>query len=52
MLLGSSDISSGDGLDPASLQRALLPPKQLLQTLVPAAVPPGGDLGKTTSSGA
>jgi murein DD-endopeptidase MepM/ murein hydrolase activator NlpD len=39
MLLGMSDISSADGLDPASLRKALLPPKQLLQTLVPTGLP-------------
>jgi murein DD-endopeptidase MepM/ murein hydrolase activator NlpD len=53
MLLGSRDISSADGLDPASLRRALRPPTQLLQTLLPSAVPPpAGDLGKSASPGA
>jgi murein DD-endopeptidase MepM/ murein hydrolase activator NlpD len=53
MLLGSRDISSADGLDPASLRRALRPPTQLLQTLLPSAVPPPtSDLGKNASPGA
>jgi murein DD-endopeptidase MepM/ murein hydrolase activator NlpD len=53
MLLGSRDISSAEGLDPASLRRALRPPTQLLQTLIPSAVPaPTGDLGKNASPGA
>jgi hypothetical protein len=42
ILLGSSDISTANGLDPASLQRALAPLKRsdLMQTIVPAPVPP------------
>ena len=38
ILLGMNDISSADGLDPASLKRALVPPNPatLMQTLVPA----------------
>jgi murein DD-endopeptidase MepM/ murein hydrolase activator NlpD len=41
VLLGMSDISSADGLDPASLRKALRPtaPSALMQTLVPSAVP-------------
>jgi hypothetical protein len=37
LLLGSSDISTADGLDPRSLERALAPPPraELMQTLVP-----------------
>jgi murein DD-endopeptidase MepM/ murein hydrolase activator NlpD len=51
ILLGSRDISSADGLDPASLQRALTPPSpaSLMQTLVPSATPraaPKADLGR------
>ncbi|MGH3001898.1 MAG: choice-of-anchor P family protein [Gaiellaceae bacterium] len=48
ILLGMSDISSADGLDPASLQRALtpLPPSALMQTLVPTVVAPTTDLGR------
>jgi murein DD-endopeptidase MepM/ murein hydrolase activator NlpD len=49
VLLGQSDISSADGLDPASLQRALLAPNPatLLQTLATApAATPTGDLGR------
>lgn len=42
VLLGMSDISSADGLDPASLRRAMRPTatSALMQTLVPGAVPP------------
>jgi hypothetical protein len=43
------DISTADGLDPASLERALSPLKRsdLMQTLVPTAIAaPKGDLGK------
>jgi hypothetical protein len=45
-----SDISTADGLDPSSLQRALQPinPSNLMQTLVPS-VPvqaPTTDLGR------
>lgn len=51
ILLGQRDISSADGLDPASLQRALVPPSRtsLMQTLVPAvapSTPPVKDLGR------
>jgi len=48
VLLGMSDISSADGLDPSSLQRALAPvaPSALMQTLVPAPVAPTTDLGR------
>jgi len=49
ILLGMRDISSADGLDPASLRRALVPqrPSALMQTLVPSAAPrPKGDLGR------
>jgi murein DD-endopeptidase MepM/ murein hydrolase activator NlpD len=47
ILLGMTDISSADGLDPASLQRALLPqsPRALMQTLVPTPLP-SRDLGR------
>jgi murein DD-endopeptidase MepM/ murein hydrolase activator NlpD len=49
ILLGMRDISTADGLDPASLERALSPLKRsdLMQTLVPTAIAaPKGDLGK------
>jgi murein DD-endopeptidase MepM/ murein hydrolase activator NlpD len=53
ILLGVNDISTADGLDPASLQRALTPvkPSALMQTLVPtsvvpAATAPAQDLGR------
>jgi hypothetical protein len=48
ILLGVNDISTADGLDPASLRRAMTPlkPSQLMQTLVPTAVAPKGDLGR------
>ncbi len=48
ILLGMSDISAADGLDPASLRRALLPPNAatLMQTLVPTATAPTGHLGR------
>jgi murein DD-endopeptidase MepM/ murein hydrolase activator NlpD len=51
ILLGMRDISSADGLDPASLQRALVPlrPAALMQTLVPSTTPrtaPAKDLGR------
>jgi murein DD-endopeptidase MepM/ murein hydrolase activator NlpD len=51
ILLGMRDISSADGLDPASLRRALVPPNPatLMQTLVPSAAPaaaPTKDLGR------
>jgi murein DD-endopeptidase MepM/ murein hydrolase activator NlpD len=42
ILLGMSDISTADGLDPASLRRALTPlkPAALMQTLVPTTPAP------------
>jgi murein DD-endopeptidase MepM/ murein hydrolase activator NlpD len=48
ILLGMTDISTADGLDPASLRRALTPlkPGALMQTLVPTSVAPGRDLGR------
>jgi murein DD-endopeptidase MepM/ murein hydrolase activator NlpD len=48
ILLGMHDISTADGLDPGSLERALTPVDRssLMQTLVPTAVAPTGDLGK------
>ena len=48
ILLGMTDISSADGLDPHSLERALTPLKAsaLMQTLVPSVVVPKGDLGR------
>jgi murein DD-endopeptidase MepM/ murein hydrolase activator NlpD len=48
ILLGMSDISTADGLDPGSLRRALAPvdPSALMQTLVPSAAPPSADLGR------
>ena len=48
ILLGMRDISTADGLDPASLERALSPLKRsdLMQTLVPTAVAPKSDLGR------
>jgi murein DD-endopeptidase MepM/ murein hydrolase activator NlpD len=48
ILLGMSDISTADGLDPASLRRALTPlqPSALMQTLVPTQRAPTKDLGK------
>jgi murein DD-endopeptidase MepM/ murein hydrolase activator NlpD len=51
ILLGVNDISTADGLDPASLERALTPlkPSALMQTLVPSPVvttAPTKDLGK------
>ncbi|HST14614.1 MAG TPA: M23 family metallopeptidase [Gaiellaceae bacterium] len=48
ILLGMHDISSADGLDPGSLEAALAPVDRssLMQTLVPTAVAPTGDLGK------
>ena len=41
ILLGMNDISTADGLDPASLERALTPvkPSALMQTLVPTQAP-------------
>jgi hypothetical protein len=43
-----SDISTADGLDPSSLERALAPvrPSALMQTLVPTLPAPTGDLGR------
>jgi murein DD-endopeptidase MepM/ murein hydrolase activator NlpD len=48
ILLGMSDISTADGLDPASLRRALTPlkPSALMQTLVPTQLAPTKDLGR------
>jgi murein DD-endopeptidase MepM/ murein hydrolase activator NlpD len=48
ILLGMSDISTADGLDPASLARALTPlkPSALMQTLVPTQPAPTTDLGR------
>jgi murein DD-endopeptidase MepM/ murein hydrolase activator NlpD len=48
ILLGMNDISTADGLDPASLERALTPvsPSVLMQTLVPTTPAPTGDLGR------
>jgi murein DD-endopeptidase MepM/ murein hydrolase activator NlpD len=48
ILLGMNDISTADGLDPASLERALTPLKAsaLMQTLVPTVPAPTGDLGR------
>jgi murein DD-endopeptidase MepM/ murein hydrolase activator NlpD len=48
ILLGMHDISTADGLDPRSLERALAPVDRssLMQTLVPTAVAPTGDLGR------
>jgi murein DD-endopeptidase MepM/ murein hydrolase activator NlpD len=49
ILLGMTDISSADGLDPASLERALTPlkPSALMQTLVPTQpAAPTKDLGR------
>ncbi len=51
MLLSMSDISSADGLDPASLRRALAPPKVGANGLPPTGVPttlaPTEDLGRS-----
>jgi murein DD-endopeptidase MepM/ murein hydrolase activator NlpD len=49
ILLGMSDISTADGLDPASLERALTPlkPSALMQTLVPTQPAPTKDLGRS-----
>ena len=48
ILLGMSDISTADGLDPASLERALTPlkPSALMQTLIPTIAAPTTDLGR------
>jgi murein DD-endopeptidase MepM/ murein hydrolase activator NlpD len=48
ILLGMIDISTADGLDPASLERALTPLKAsaLMQTLVPTVAAPATDLGR------
>ena len=48
ILLGMNDISTADGLDPASLERALTPLKAsaLMQTLVPMVPAPTTDLGR------
>jgi hypothetical protein len=46
-----ADISSADGLDPKSLERALAPPRTdangLPSSGLPTTVPPKGDLGKS-----
>jgi murein DD-endopeptidase MepM/ murein hydrolase activator NlpD len=51
ILLAMTDISSADGLDPASLRRVLAPPKTDVEGLplspVPTTVPPAGDLGRS-----
>ena len=49
ILLGMSDISSADGLDPASLRRALEPSPTVSPAHRPATrvTAPAGDLGKT-----
>jgi hypothetical protein len=50
MLLAMNDISSADGLDPASLRRALAPPKTAPAGLPQLGVPttaPQGDLGRS-----
>ena len=52
MLLSMSDISSASGLDPASLRRALAPPKVggetgLPPTGVPTTLAPTEDLGRS-----
>jgi hypothetical protein len=52
MLLGMRDISSADGLDPASLRRALRPPAHLVQPLVPTPIRPPADLGTQADAGA
>jgi hypothetical protein len=43
-----NDISTADGLDPGSLERALTPLKAsaLMQTLVPTVPAPTTDLGR------
>ncbi len=48
ILLGMSDISTADGLDPSSLERALRPvsSSSLMQTLVPTVPAPTSDLGR------
>jgi hypothetical protein len=48
ILLGMTDISTSEGLDRESLTRALTPlkPSSLMQTLVPTAIVPTGDLGR------
>ena len=48
ILLGMSDISAADGLDPASLRRALTPlkPPALMQTLVPTVPAPSAYPGR------
>ena len=48
ILLGMNDISTADGLDPPSLERALDPvsPSALMQTLVPTVPAPTSDLGR------
>jgi murein DD-endopeptidase MepM/ murein hydrolase activator NlpD len=48
ILLGMTDISTADGLDPASLERALKPldPAALVHALVPPVKAPASDLGR------
>ena len=48
ILLGMNDISTADGLDPASLARALTPVRAsaLMQTLIPTVPAPATDLGR------
>ncbi|HEY3183331.1 MAG TPA: M23 family metallopeptidase [Gaiellaceae bacterium] len=50
-LLSMADISSADGLDPKSLERALAPPRTdangLPSSGLPTTVPPRGDLGRS-----
>ena len=48
ILLGVNDISTANGLDPASLRAAMTPvkPSALMQTLVPTPVVPTKDLGR------
>ena len=48
ILLGMTDISTADGLDPPSLERALTPlkPSALMQTLVATQPAPTKDLGR------
>src|SRR5476649_1547825 len=49
ILLGMSDISSADGLDPASIRRALQPSAAVSPSEAPttAVTAPAGDLGPT-----
>jgi hypothetical protein len=47
-----TDISTADGLDPASLERALTPlrPSALMQTLVPTAQAPASAPGPSPTT--